>query len=371
MIRVRDVLAAIDRAAPFRLQQDWDNSGLLIGDPKARVRKLLVALDHTTEVIGEARRRRADLLVTHHPLFLEGTKRLTTESPDGAAALRMAAWGMAHIAAHTNYDAAPGGLNDLLARKLGLAGAVPLDRPPSGDGMKLVVFVPPDDLERVERAVFAAGAGRIGDYSRCSFRVGGTGTFRGGPSTRPAVGRRSRRQEVRELRLETVVPPGRVAEVVRALRNAHPYEEPAFDLYPLAALDERAGLGRVGTPAKGQTLRAFIERVQRSLKARTVEVIGSPGRHIRIRIERVAVVGGGGGSLWPQALAAGAQVLVTGEMKHHHRLASREAGLVTILAGHWATEHVAVGGLARLLRATLPEIKVLASTAERNPTTWR
>jgi len=367
MIRVGDVLAAIDRAAPFRLQESWDNSGLLVGDPKAPVKRILVALDHTTEVIGEARRRRADLLVTHHPLFVDGTKRLTTETPDGAAALKMAAAGIAHIAAHTNYDAAPGGLNDLLAKKLGLVDAVPLDRPPASGGMKLVVFLPPADLERVQRAVFAAGAGRIGEYSQCSFRGGGTGTFLGGESTNPTVGRRGRREEVQELRLETVVPPDRVAEVVRALRNAHSYEEPAFDLYPLAGLDERTGLGRVGTLARRQTLRAFVEKVRRSLKVKTVEVVGSPGR----RIERVAVVGGGGGAFWPQALGSGAQVLVTGEMKHHDRLASRDAGLVTVLAGHYATEHVALAGLAKLLRAALPDTKILTSMAERNPTTWR
>ena len=367
MIRVRDVLAAIDRAAPFRLQESWDNSGLLVGDPKARVKRILVALDHTTAVVGEARRRRADLLVTHHPLFVDGTKRLTTETPDGAAALKMAASGIAHIAAHTNYDAAPGGLNDLLAKKLGLVDAVPLDRPPASGGMKLVVFLPPADRERVQRALFAAGAGQIGDYSQCSFRVGGTGTFLGGKSTHPTVGQPGRREEVQELRLETVVPPDRVAEVVRALRNAHPYEEPAFDLYPLAGLDERAGLGRVGTLARRQTLRAFTDRVRRSLKVKTVQVIGSPGR----RIERVAVVGGGGGSLWPQAVEAGAQVLVTGEMKYHDRLASRDAGLVTVLAGHYATEQLGVGGLAKLLRAALPEAKVVISTTERNPTTWR
>ena len=367
MIRVRDVLAAIDRAAPFRLQESWDNSGLLVGDPKAPVKRVLVALDHTTAVVGEARRRRVDLLVTHHPLFVDGTKRLTTETPDGAVALKMAAAGIAHIAAHTNYDAAPGGLNDLLAKKLGLTDTVPLDRSPPDDRMKLVIFLPPDDLERVQRALFAAGAGRIGDYSQCSFRVGGTGTFLGGKSTHPTVGRRGRREEVQELRLETVVPPGRVAEAVRALRAAHSYEEPAFDLYPLAGVDERAGLGRVGTLARRQTLRAFVERVRRSLKVRVMELVGT----LKGRIKRVAIIGGGGGAFWPQALGSGTQVLVTGEMKHHDRLASRDAHLVTIIAGHYATEHVAVAGLAKLLRAALPEIKILTSTAERNPTTWR
>ncbi|HOI55121.1 MAG TPA: Nif3-like dinuclear metal center hexameric protein [Phycisphaerae bacterium] len=366
MTQVRDVLAVIDRAAPLALQESWDNCGLLVGDPAASVTRLLVALDHTEAVVKEARRLKAELLVTHHPLFLPPLKRLCPDTHDGRIALDLAAAGVALIAAHTNYDAARDGLNDILARSLGLMDTVPLVPAAVTRATKLVVFVPPGDLDRVERAAFDAGAGHIGQYSQCSFRVSGSGTFLGGESTHPAVGTRGRRQQVDELRVETVVPTNRVAEVAAAVRAAHSYETPALDLYPLDVAAEGAGLGRAGKLVKAVALKTFVDRVRRALGAKTVEVVGS----LKGNLERAAVLGGAGGDYWPQALAAGAQVLVTGEMKHHERLAAVDAGMVAIVAGHYATEHPAVAGLAKLLRAALPDVKVQASAAEKNPTTW-
>jgi dinuclear metal center YbgI/SA1388 family protein len=366
MTRVRDVLAVLDRAAPLALQEGWDNCGLLLGDPQAEVTALLVALDHTAAVVKEARRLKAQLIVTHHPMFLPPLRRLCPDTHDGRIALDLAAAGIALIAAHTNYDSARDGLNDILARSLGLMDTVPLAPAAAARGTKLVVFVPPGDLDRVQRAVFDAGAGHVGQYSQCSFRVGGSGTFLGGPSTHPTVGAPGRRQQVEELRVETVVPTDRVAEVVAALRAAHSYEEPAFDLYPLDVVAEGAGLGRAGKLVKAVGLKTFVDRVRRALGVKTIEVVGS----LKGNVERAAVLGGGGGDYWSQAQAAGAQVLVTGEMKHHERLAAVDAGMVAIVAGHYATERPAVGGLAKLLRAGLDEVKVHASAAEKNPTTW-
>ncbi|MBN2581579.1 MAG: Nif3-like dinuclear metal center hexameric protein [Planctomycetes bacterium] len=366
MTRVRDVLAAIDRAAPFALQESWDNSGLLVGDPAAEVSRILVALDHTEAVVKEAAKLKAELIVTHHPMFHPPLKRLCPDTHDGRIALQLAASGIALVAAHTNYDSAPDGLNDILARSLGLMDTVPLVRSPAARSTKLVVFVPPSDLDRVERAVFDAGGGHIGRYSQCSFRVTGTGSFLGDESTRPTVGTRGRREQVEELRVETVVPSDRLAEVVQALKAAHSYEEPAFDLYPLDVPAESAGLGRAGKLVKAVNLKTFVDRVRRALSVKTVEVVGS----LKGNVERAAVLGGSGGDYWPQTLAAGSQVLVTGEMKHHDRLAAADAGMVAIVAGHYATEHVAVAGLAKLLRGALSDVKVQASAAEKNPTTW-
>jgi dinuclear metal center YbgI/SA1388 family protein len=422
MTRVRDIVSAIDRAAPFHLQWDWDNSGLLVGDPAATVRRVLVALDPTGAVIAEARRRKAECLVTHHPLFFTKLKGLTPDTPVGATALALAEARMALVAAHTNYDAAPGGLNDVLARKLGLVETLPLLPSDRQKGYKLVTFVPVSDqsngchggrrvppcrtpgnsndhrltssqchttpeslLERIERALFAAGAGQIGDYRECSFRIGGTGSFVGGATTHPAIGRRGRRgrrEKVAEVRLETVVPAGRVDAVVAALRAAHPYEEPAFDLYPVEIPAagpgpdfSGAGVGRSGRLKKPELVAALVARVKRALGVRTVEVISGVGRSTGARaarrVSRVALLGGGGSEYWKQALDAGAEVYLTGEMKHHDRLAAREAGLIVLVAGHYATEHVAVAGLSKILSAALPEVEVLASKDESNPTQWR
>ena len=369
MPHVLDVLAAIDRAAPFALQRPTDNSGLLLGDRRAPARRLLVALDPTLAAAGEARRRRADILVTHHPLFFDPLRRITADSPDGAVALELLRAGIALIAAHTNYDAAPGGLNDLLAAKLGLLDTAPIEPAAPRRSYKLVTFVPETDLPHVQAALFAAGAGHIGRYSECSFRTPGTGTFRGDEGSHPTVGRPGRRRQVAELRLETVVPPGCVDAVVRALRTSHSYEEPAFDLLPLDVPNESAGIGRAGRLARPATLAELVTLVKRAFKVRIVEVVGRPAGLRRAR--RLAVGSGACGSLWPQALAAGAEVFVTGEMKHADRLAAAESGLVTLVAGHWATERPAVAGLARILAAALPEVQVIQSATERDPTTWR
>lgn len=370
MMRLRDLLSAIDRAAPFDLQESWDHSGLQVGDPRRPVRRVMVALDATEAVVRETRRRRADVLVTHHPLLFEPLRALSPSTPAGATALELARRNIACIAAHTNYDAAPGGLNDRLAAKLGLAAdTAPLERGAARRAFKLVTFVPQGDLQRMRRALFAAGAGRIGDYTECSFAAQGTGTFRGGALTHPTVGRAGRREQVTEWRLEAIVPAVCAEAVVRALRAAHSYEEPALDLYPLEVPRESAGLGRVGDLKRAATLGELVARVKRSLKVKTVEMVGR--RTARTKVRRAAVCGGSGGNLWSAALAAGAEVLVTGEMKHSQRVASAAAGLVTLVAGHYATEHLAVRGLARIIAAALPELAVTTSRTETNPTTWR
>jgi dinuclear metal center YbgI/SA1388 family protein len=368
MSRVLDVFRAVDRAAPFALQLGNDNSGLLLGDRGATVRRVLVALDPTLAAAREARRRRADVLVTHHPIFFDPQRRVTADTYDGAVALELLRSHVALIAAHTNYDAARGGLNDLLAVRLGLVNIAPLDPSAPERSYKLVTFVPEADLKRVQAALFAAGAGHIGDYSECSFHSSGTGTFLGGATTRPTVGRRGRREQAPELRLETVVPSDRVDAAVRALRAAHSYEEPAYDLVPVEVRRDGAGIGRLGTLPRAMTMAEVITLAKRAFKVRAVELVGRPaGRRVR----RVAVGSGACGFVWPKARAAGADVLLIGEMKHSDRLAAAENGMPTILAGHWATERPAVAGLAKIVAAALPDVRVMQTATERDPSAWR
>jgi len=369
MTRVLDVVQAIDRAAPFALQLANDNSGLLLGDGGATVRRVLVALDPTLAAAREARRRRADVLVTHHPIFFDPQRRVTADTYDGAVALELLRNNVALIAAHTNYDAARGGLNDLLAARLGLSDVAPLDPSAPERSYKLVTFVPEADLARVQAALFAAGAGHIGDYSECSFCSSGTGTFLGGATTRPTVGRRGRREQAPELRLETVVPRDRVDAAVRALRAAHSYEEPAYDLVPVEVRRDGAGIGRLGTLPRAMTMAGVVALAKRAFKVRAVELVGRAAAGRRVR--RVAVGSGACGFVWPKARAAGADVLLIGEMKHADRLAAAENGLPTILAGHWATERPAVAGLAKIVAAALPDVRVMPTATERDPSAWR
>jgi dinuclear metal center YbgI/SA1388 family protein len=371
MTTVADVVAAIDRAAPFRLQMETDNSGLLVGDPAALVRRVLVALDPTPGNVREAAREKAQCLVTHHPIFFPKPMRgLTAETATGAVALEAARAGVAMVAAHTNYDLAAGGLNDILAVKMGLKESAPMAPAALGREYKLVTFLPEEDLDRVEAALFAAGAGRIGDYRECAFRVEGVGSFRGGPTTHPTVGERGRKEFVEEIRLESVVPAGRVEAVVAALREAHSYEEPAFDLIPTDVSAAGAGLGRVGDLDKAVTVAALAARAKRVFGVKTVEVVGELGKK-RGKVRRLAVGSGAAGDWWPQAARAGAEVYLTGEMKHHDRLGARAAGWVVIIAGHFATERPAVAGLAGILRAGLAGVGVVESRTERDPSGWR
>jgi dinuclear metal center YbgI/SA1388 family protein len=376
MTTVAEVVGAIDRAAPFWLQLETDNSGLLVGDPRARVRRVLVALDPTAGNVCEAARAKAECLVTHHPLFFStaGQRQalplrggITTETTAGAVALEAARAGVALVAAHTNYDLAAGGLNDILAALMGLKEAAPMAPAAMGRGYKLVTFLPEEDLDRVEAALFAAGAGRIGDYSECAFRSEGVGSFRGGARTHPTAGVRGRKEYAEEVRLETVVPAGRVEAVVAALREAHSYEEPAFDLVPLDVPAAGSGLGRVGDLEKAMTVAALVARAKRVFGVKAVEVVGE--RHGPVR--RLAVGSGSAGDWWTHAARAGAEVYLTGEMKHSDRLAARDAGLVVIVAGHFATEQPAVAGLAVILRAGLAGVSVVESRTEKDPSRWR
>ncbi|MEO2089535.1 MAG: Nif3-like dinuclear metal center hexameric protein, partial [Gemmataceae bacterium] len=230
---VADVIAFLDRFAPPHLAADWDNTGLLLGDPARPAAKLMTCLTLATDVAYEAVSGGADLIVSHHPILFRGAKKLTATTAEGATVLKLAAAGVAVYSPHTSFDNCGGGINDTLAKRFGLSNVVPLRRKDGRRECKLVAFVPDADLQRVSDAVFAAGGGVIGQYQQCSFRLPGTGTFFGNDSTNPTVGQKGRREEVSEWRLEVVVPEAKTDTVVAAMRAAHSYEEPAFDVYPL------------------------------------------------------------------------------------------------------------------------------------------
>jgi len=224
MTTVRDILAAVDRLAPFHLAETWDNVGLLLGDPEAEV---------TDAVCAEAEQVGADLVLAHHPLIFQPVGRLTAETVQGRLALRLAREGRAVIAAHTNLDSAPGGLCDILAEMIGLAGTEPLEAGPAPRRYKVVLYVPEDALEAVADAAFHAGAGRVGRYTEVAFETVGTGRFRPGQGAQPAEGDLGRTNRIPERRLETVVPEARLGAVLAAIVRAHPYEEPVIDCYRL------------------------------------------------------------------------------------------------------------------------------------------
>lgn len=362
MPTVADVAAHLDRFAPPGTAADWDNVGLLLGDAAGPADRILTCLTVTPEVVQEAVAGGVQLIVTHHPVLFRGAKRLTSETPDGRLLLPLLRAGVAVYSPHTAFDNCRDGINDSICRRLGLTNVAPL-RPRDGRReCKLVVFVPDPDLAKVSDAVFAAGAGVIGQYEQCSYRLAGTGTFFGTDTANPTVGQKGRREEVGEWRLEVVVPEGKVDSVVAAMRKAHSYEEPAFDMYPLRP-GKAGGDGRVGELANPVPLAELARAAKAALSAAAVQFVGDAGRAVR----RVAVACGAAGEFLMESARANADVFLTGEVRFHDMLAAQAAGVGLVLPGHYATERPGVEELAGRLGVAFPGAAVWASRAEHDP----
>lgn len=365
--RVNDLLGLLNGLWPPGLAEDWDNVGLQVGDPDAEIKRVLVCLDAEEIALAEAEKTGAQVIISHHPLLHRPLKRLTPGDETGRVLFRAIRNGIAVLSAHTNLDRAADGLNDWLAARLGLIDPQPLERPQSGAFYKLVVFVPAGHEDELMEAVFAAGAGQIGNYDRCSFRTSGTGSFRGDDGTSPFIGAAGKYEEAEELRLETIVPADRLTKVVARMRKAHPYEEVAYDLLPLANLQPEVGLGRIGDLPAPLSLQGFAEQVRSRLQVATLRLVGEPQKMIR----KVAVCGGSGVSLLADALRRGADCLVTGDVKYHDAQRARAEGLALIDAGHFATEQLMVAELSSRLRQVVAErqlpIEIVEMTAEQDP----
>ena len=369
--RLAEVIAALDARYDPALAEEWDAVGLVCGDPQDVVRKVLFAVDPTAAVVDEAIEVGADLLVTHHPLLLSGVHGVPADDPKGRVVHRLIRAGIGLFVAHTNADrAADHGVTDALAAVLGVVGVSPLE--PVGAPLTdtMVVFAPVDDADRLVDALSAAGAGVIGDYTHCAWQTTGTGTFIPGEETNPAIGSRGMLEQVPETRLEMVVPRAQREEVVRALHRWHPYEDPGYAFFENSATPSRAGLGRIGRLTAPVTLRQFAERAAAVLPATAggVRVAGDPNRLVRT----VAVCGGSGGSLLDAATAAGADVLLTADLKHHVVSESQEsAGPALCEVAHYASEWPWLSVAADVLHRDLgARVAVAVSQRRTDPWTW-
>ena len=350
-VTVRDVWRALDDHFPFAHRADWDNVGILLGDPAAPVRSVLVALDATPAVLSALRRRPADLLVTHHPVVFRPLPAIRPDRPEAAAAYALLRAGVAAISAHTNADVAPRGVSHAMARRLGLRGIRPLiPGEPSSDACKVVVFVPGSHADAVLAAAAGAGAARIGDYQRCSFRSEGTGTFLPREGADPYLGAAGREERVPEVRLETVAAGSLLPAVLRAVRAAHPYEEPAIDVVPLRGAALGGGVGAVGDLPGPEPLADALERVRRALRPSWIRVAGPRRKTVR----RVAIVGGSGAEFAGAAREAGADLYVTGDVKYHQALEAEAAGMPVADIGHGSGERWILPEFRRVLRARFP-----------------
>jgi len=364
-VTVGDVARVLDEIAPPALAQSWDNVGLLVGDRNTLCRSVLFCIDLTRPVLQEAIAGRCDLILAYHPPLFQPVRRLLADSSGTDAVVHRAiAAGLAIYSPHTALDAAAGGTNDVLAGLCGLRDTEPFEYVGTGEPRcKLVTFVPPARLERVASVLFAAGAGRIGDYEQCSFRLVGEGTFFGTEQTNPRLGKRGRLERVTEIRLEMVAPQRLLPEVVTALRRSHPYEEPAFDLYPLAA-ESVAGIGRVGRLNSRTTLARLARKLKRVTQSKAVSIVGDPDTSI----SRAAVCVGAAGRLpLEKPRCADCDVIVTGEIRHHDALAILRAGKTAIALGHWESEHSVLAPLAKRVTAQLSSLTVRISRRDAAP----
>lgn len=340
------IVGFFEELFPPRLAENWDNIGLQVGDPRAEVEKILITLDVTEDVVDEAIGLGVQLIFSHHPLIFKALNCVRLDHPTDRLVARLIKNDIALYTAHTNLDSAANGLNHLLAELLDLSDAMVLLPSPAEKFCKLAVFVPEDYLATVRQAICQAGAGWIGRYSCCTFSTLGQGTFLPLDGTRPFLGGCGELAKVSEFRLETIVPPDKLSQVLQALRDSHPYEEIAYDLYPLEMPVGKSGLGRVGNLTKPLTLLQLAERVKGVLLADQLKLVGPTDR----MISRAAVCGGAGADLIQQAKAAGAQCLITGDVKYHQAGEAAALDLGLIDAGHYQTEYGIIQPLASYLQ---------------------
>lgn len=334
--RLADVVAALDAQYPRETAEAWDAVGLALGDPLGPAQRVLFAVDPTPEVAAEAVSMQADLLVTHHPLFLRGVHGFAETTAQGRTAAELVRAGVALYTAHTNADVATDGVNDALAAALELSDVSPLLPTPVAHD-KIVTFIPADAVEGVTAALADIGAGTIGNYTRCTWSVVGEGSFLPGPQASPVIGEVGRVERTPEARLEIRTPRGLRADAIRALLDAHPYEEVAYDVYELVGQPGPQGHGRVGQLDETMPLSAFAAHVVRALPTTAVGVrwAGDPDQDVR----RVAVIGGAGDSMFDAAVASGADALVTADLRHHPVSDLRgRTSMAVVDPGHYATE---------------------------------
>ena len=347
--------------APLPLQDGFDNAGLQVGLTDAEVTGVLLCLDVTEAVVDEAVALGCNLIVSHHPLIFSPLKRVTGATYVERCVIKALANGIAVYSAHTNLDNAPGGVNYRIAAKLGLQN-VRILVPKEGALLKLSVYVPVAHADAVRSALFAAGCGNIGNYGSCSYNAVGYGTFEAGEGANPFCGSVGSLHKEEEVRIDTIMPAYIKGRVVKALMAAHPYEEPAFDIYPLQNSWNSVGAGIIGElpVAVGET--AFLQQVKDTFAVGSVRHTGLLGKAVK----RVALCGGAGGSFAGAAVAAGADVYITGEARYHD-LFNYDGTMVVAVIGHYESEQFTMEIFKEIISGACPQVQVKTTSVCTNP----
>ncbi|AGB41779.1 dinuclear metal center protein, YbgI/SA1388 family [Halobacteroides halobius DSM 5150] len=366
-VKLHQVIDLIEELAAPHLAAEWDNVGLQLGDINQTIEKLLVALDLNYDVLEEAIAADIDLIVTHHPFIFKGISNINFATPQGKIIKKAIKEDISIYVAHTNYDIASNGLNDLLAKQVGVSNLQPLKVTASENLKKIAVFVPETAIAEVREALADAGAGHIGDYSHCTFQQSGIGTFKPLEGTNPYLGTKGEVNQVKEYKLETIVLESQLNKTIDKMIKAHPYEEVAYDIYPLAKEGPTVGLGRIGHLKESISLGEYAQLVKEELDLEQIKVVGT----LNSKVKKVALCSGSGADLIQTAISKGADLLVTGDIKYHQAQMAEEANLNLIDGGHYGTEKIMKEGLAEYFKeevaANNMEVKVIESNINTNP----
>jgi len=368
-MNVKEITEKVNELIPLKLALDWDNVGLLIGDAKRKVKRIFLTIDVTKEVLTEAKRAKADLIISYHPVIWDGLKKITADGP-GAVVYNLIKSDISVFSVHTALDIVGGGVNDALAEIIGIIDGKPIGdfvENPEPDNYKIVIYVPAGTAQKVAEAVFSAGAGWIGNYSHCSFNMQGTGTFLPLEGAKPYIGKKGSVEKAAETRFETIVPADRLDAVLAAMKKAHPYEEPAFDVFKLYNDRRTFGLGRIGKLQKPLKVSEIITKVKKATGAKAVGIVGSDKRTVK----SAAVCAGSCGKIINQIIAQKADLYLTGELKHHQALAASEAGVSCLCLSHSVSERFILKKLAKQLKKALADVTITVSKKDKDPFTWK
>ncbi len=360
-MKISEITNYLESIAPLAYQESYDNAGLIIGSQADEVEKALITLDVTEAVVDEAVAGGFQLIIAHHPLIFHALKKINGKNDVERSILKAIKNDIAIYAAHTNLDSVPGGVNSKICQKLGLINCQILS-PMKGQLKKLVTFIPSDHLENVQEAVFSAGAGHIGNYDSCGYSLEGKGSFRGNENTNPFVGEKGKLHFENETRFETIFPAHIQRKVIRALIDAHPYEEVAYDIYPLENEMPNTGAGMVGELPGAMDEKEFLSSTKEIFKSGVI-------RHSQLlnrKIKKVAVCGGAGSFLINQAIGSGADIFITGDLKYN-QFFDAENKIVIADIGHFESEQYTKEVFYELLTKNFPKFAVRLSAINTNP----
>lgn len=363
-MQIKQITQFIESVAPPALQESYDNAGLILGQPDCEVSGILITLDVTEAVIDEAISKNLNLIVAHHPIVFSGLKKLNGRNYIERCVAKAIKNDVAIYAAHTNLDSVFGGVNSKICEKLGLRNCRMLS-PVSGFLKKLVTFAPIIDADKVRNALFEAGAGGIGNYDSCSFNLAGKGTFRGNDQTNPYVGEKNQLHTEEEIRIETIFPKYLQSAIVHALLKAHPYEEVAYDIYPLDNDFAQAGIGMIGELPEPVEEMLFLQNLKKIFNCKVIrhtELLEKP-------IRKVAVCGGSGSSYLSKAIAQKADIFITGDFKYH-QFFDAEQQIVIADIGHYESEQFTKEVFYELLTKKFPKFAIHLSETTTNPVNY-